>query len=240
MAFKEWGFFPYFGLELARAGYAAVAFDFSGNGVAEGGKRITEFTSFAQNTFSRELADLGYLLDVLRAGELGGGVVDPGRIAVVGHSRGGGIGLLRASGDDRITALVTLSAIASFDRWTAHQKEQWRASGYLPLGRDATVSPLRLGIGLLGDLESNRSAFDLRAAAARIRVPWLIVHGEADVTVPPREARELYEASSHATTELAMLAAVGHLYNAASYDEDEYRTLNQVLNLTTHWLSRHL
>jgi len=240
MAFRAWGFFPQVGRELARAGCAALTFDFSLNGVANGGQRITEFSAFERNTFSQELSDLGTLLDALERGELGSDLVDPTRIALLGHSRGGGIGLLRASIDPRVRALVTWSAIASLDRWTAHQKERWRSTGYLPLSRDPAVSPLRLGIGLLNDLEANRTEFDLLLAASRMHVPWLLVHGEADVTVPPKEARELYDAAPRASTQLELLPAVGHLYNASTSTEDDYRTLNQLLAVTSHWLSLHL
>jgi pimeloyl-ACP methyl ester carboxylesterase len=240
MAFREWGFFPHVAQELAGAGFATLTFDFSLNGVAEGGRRITDFASFERNTVSQELSDLGSLLDALHDEGLGGPAVDTERIALLGHSRGGGVGILRAALDRRVSALVTWSAIASFDRWTHHQKQRWRSLGFLPLARDTIVSPLRLGIGLLEDIESHRDEFDLRVAAAKIEVPWLIIHGEADLTVPPREARELYDVASHTRAELEMLGAVGHLYNATSFDEDEYRTLNRVLTLTSHWLSRHL
>jgi len=166
--------------------------------------------------------------------------IDAGRIGLMGHSRGGGIAIVAASEDSRISALVTISAIATFDRWNDHQKLQWRKEGILPLAKHTSVSPLRLGSGLLEDLERNHNRLSITSAAARIGVPWLILHGREDLTVKSAEADELFKASGKPTTELNILEHVGHLYNAASENEDHYATLDGVLDLASKFLSKHL
>jgi pimeloyl-ACP methyl ester carboxylesterase len=236
MAFKDWGFFPRVGEKLAEGGFASITFNFSRNGVAAGGSRITELDRFASNTFSSEVGDVGAIITAIREGRLGAGVADPGKIALLGHSRGGGIAILRTAIDNRIAALVTWSAVSTLDRWTERQKHLWRSEGTLRLARDTAASPLRLGLSLLGDLERNRDALDVLSAASRVGVPWLLLHGGADVTVPVTEAEALHAASPRPATEYVVLERVGHLYNAASERGDGYGTLDGVIKLTADWL----
>lgn len=240
MAFKDWGFFPIIARKIAEHGFAVVTFNFSMNGVAGHGNRITEFDAFASNTFMRELDDLATVLDAITQGQLGAIRLDEGRLALLGHSRGGGIAVLQAARDIRIRALVTWSAISTFDCWTDHQKAKWRTLGYLPLAKDTTRSPLRLGLGLLEEYEQHRSELSIIDAASRIRCPWLVLHGKADVTVPPLEAERLYTHSQKQSTELHLLDHVGHLYNAASESEDGYLTLDRIIHQTVQWLHRTL
>ncbi len=240
MAFKDWGFFPYIGEKLATAGFVSVAFNFSYNGVTNHENRITDFVKFEQNTFHREFSDLSCVIDAISREEIGPSKIDSKRIALLGHSRGGGIAILHAALDRRVRALVTWSAISTFDRWTDHQKERWRSLGYLPLAKDTTTSPLRLGLNLLKDYEQHAEELSIIGAARRVRVPWLIVHGDADLTVQRKEAESLYQAADHETAELMLVDSVGHLYNASSQAEDAYRTLDFILERTTDWLHRHL
>jgi uncharacterized protein len=240
MAFKDWGFFPHLGELLADAGFASILFDFSMNGADPTTGRITDFGKFESNTFSRELSDIRWLVDTVTEGEIFDGIVDPARIGLMGHSRGGGLAIIHASVDSRIRSLVTWAAIASFDRWTRRQKEMWRQLGSLPLARNTSVSPLRLGLGLLEDLEAHRDELDLRRAAGRIEIPWLILHGAADVTVPVREAEQLYTASDPAVARLEILDHAGHLFNAASYEEDGWQTIDPVIARTVRWFQSTL
>jgi dienelactone hydrolase len=235
MAFKDWGFFPRVGERLAASGLATISFNFSRNGVAGDSNRITDFARFAENTFSHELDDLAGLLDALDAGVLPP-EADPGRLALLGHSRGGGIAIVQAARDPRVRALVTWSAIATFDRWTPHQKEAWRRDGSLALAKDSTVSPLRLGAGILADIESHREALDIVGAASRFARPWLLVHGREDRTVQLREAEALAAAADPAKTTVRLLDHVGHLYHAASREEDGYRTLDGIIDASSQWL----
>jgi dipeptidyl aminopeptidase/acylaminoacyl peptidase len=240
MAFKDWGFFPYVAEQIAKAGFVSCVFNFSLNGVAGNGNRITEFERFSQNTFSQELRDLETVVSALEEAQAARGNADSSRIGLLGHSRGGGIAIVHASSDRRIKGLVSWSAISSFDRWTRHQKDVWRANGFLPLAKNSTVSPLRLGLGLLEDIEHNRKRLDIVSAASNIVCPWMILHGHEDVTVPVREAEQLFEAANPQVAEKEILEHVGHLYNAASQNEDNYFTLKKILALTTDWFREKL
>ena len=78
---------------LTDCGIPALRFSFSGNGNSGG--------RFTESTISKEVADLGAVLDAL----------NDCVICYVGHSMGSTVGLLRASQDDRIKILVSLAGI---------------------------------------------------------------------------------------------------------------------------------
>jgi dienelactone hydrolase len=247
MAFKDWGFFPYIGEKLAQAGFVTFVFNFSHNGVQGDDDRITDFGKFEKNTFTKELEDLDAVVDACASGRIPSEAwmerdrsLEPRRIVLLGHSRGGGLAIVHAAADRRVNALVTLSAIAAFDRWTPHQKETWRRLGCYPLSRDTMASPLRIGIDVLKDLENHHDRLNVEKSAASLNIPWLILHGKADLTVQPREAEELFAAANRKTTELVLLDRVGHLYNAHAPARDNYTTLNETLQIIIHWLHKTL
>ncbi len=240
MAFKDWGFFPYVAERIAAAGFVTVSFNFSMDGADVDEPRISRFGLFQRNTISAEIEDLRTLIDAIAGHGFQVGRIDTQRIGLMGHSRGGGVAIVHTASDARIGSLVTWSSVAGFDRWTRHQKEEWRRKGYLPLAKDSAVSPLRLGVNLLDDIEMHREELDLRRSAGKIRIPWLILHGAADVIVPLREAEQLYAASDPGLTRLDVLDHVGHLYSASTREEDGYRTIDDVIDRTIKWFQSTL
>ncbi|MDI6766833.1 MAG: hypothetical protein QME52_08435 [Bacteroidota bacterium] len=240
MAFKDWGFFPYVADSFANNGLVSVTFNFSHNGVVGDEDRITDYKKFENNTISKEIEDIGVVIDAIWDGQIGAGDIDRSKIILLGHSRGGGISILKASKDERVKGLVTWSSISYFDRWAQHQKARWRKLGYLPLARDTSISPLRLGIDLLNDVEENRKKLNILDATANIRIPWLIIHGKTDITVPLAEAELLYKTSNCSLKEFILLDKVGHIYNASSKDEDNYQTLNKIIEITLQWIQQNI
>jgi len=208
--FKDWGFFPHTCERLASAGHAVVSFNMSHNGVGEDLMSFTELDRFAANTLSLELNEVLYVVDQVRQGELLGFV--PDHIGVLGHSRGGGQTVLAAGEDARIEAIVTWAAVSDFDRWPEETKAEWRAEGRIFVANMRTRQHMPLDLGLLEDFENNRQRLDIGAAASRVDVPWLIVHGTDDETVDDSEARALAEAAQRGR--LHLVEGAGHTFQA--------------------------
>jgi pimeloyl-ACP methyl ester carboxylesterase len=208
--FKDWGLWPALADRLARAGYSAVTLNLSGSGVDDTGEFVYP-DRFGHNTFSAELQDLRRVTDALGAGELG--VAPPSGLGLLGHSRGGATAILQTATDPRIRALVTWAAISTVDRWPAAQRAAWRAAGVSEVKNMRTGQVLPQYTDVLDDIERNAAALDIQAAAARIAVPWLIVHGTEDDAVPLAEGERLAAAAPRAR--FLAIEGAGHKFGAA-------------------------
>lgn len=208
--FKDWGFFPYVCERLAEAGHTVVSFNLSGNGIGEDPLEFTELEKFGANTFTVELEDIRAVLDALWDGTIP--APRPERIGLLGHSRGGGQAVVTAAEDDRIQALVTWAAVATFDRWTEEAKRTWRADGRIWIANQRTGQQMPLDVSLLEDFEANRERLDIRAAARRITAPWLVVHGTNDETVDIGDGRALVDAGPQARS--LWVEGAGHTFEA--------------------------
>jgi dienelactone hydrolase len=239
--FMEWGFFPALASLLAERGFVVVRFNLSGAGMRPGDERVTDEKAFRENTHSRELEELLAVLAAVGR-EIAPGLVEPARLGLFGHSRGGGNAILAAAHPlwrERVRAVVTWAAIAGVDRFSPEQKEAWRRDGELPVVNARTGQRLALGRALLDDVESQRERLDILAAAARLTAPWLIVHGEDDESVPAADARRLDEqaASLH---ELLLIPGANHTFGSRHPFTGPTSHLIAALNATQTWFRRHL
>jgi dienelactone hydrolase len=235
--FKDWGMFPVLAERLARAGFAAVSLNVSGSGVDQAGE-FADPERFGHNTFSAELADLAAVTDALVRGELD--VVAPTAVGLIGHSRGGGVAVLETARDRRIRALATWASIGSVERWPRAEWPAWRARGRIDVVNARTGQVLPLYPDGLDDIERNAAALAVEAAASRIAVPWLIVHGTADEAVDVREARLLAAASGRETTELVEIRGAGHTFGARHPWAGSTDALDEAMDRTLAWFTRHL
>lgn len=233
--FKDWGFWPALSERLARAGFTAVTFNLSGSGVDAAGEP-TLGERFSLDTYSHQLDDIRAVLDALFSGALG--VAEPSALGLVGHSRGGGMAILAAEADPRVQALVTWAAIADADRWSRGTREAWRARGYLEVENTRTGQVLPLGVDILDDLDANASRLDIGAAASRLAIPWLIVHGEEDESVPVADAHRLAQANPHATS--LIVPGAGHTFGASHPWRPPVPVAERVMDETLRFMMRNL
>ena len=234
--FKEWGMWPSFADRLARSGITAVSLNLSGSGVDDTGSFVFA-ERFGHNTFSAELEDVRRVVASLYAGELAVG--EPSSLGMLGHSRGGGVSILHTARDSRVRALVTWAAISSVDRWQPSEKKRWRDTGVHEIKNARTGQVLPLYPDVLDDIERNADALDIQAAAGRIDVPWLLVHGTDDEAVSFAEAEILREASDGKATFLAIEDS-GHTFGAAHPMPREHPALDRVFDATLAFLAAEL
>jgi len=233
--FKNWGFFPELGRRLAGAGFVTVLFNFSGSGIGPDLENFTELDRFADDTTSKQIEDLGCILDALAAGRLGSAPTDRSRIAVLGHSRGGAVALLRACADRRVRAVVTWAGVATLWRYSERELAEWRRRGFMEFLNTRTQQMMRLRSTLIDDLEANRARFDLLAAVAALDVPLLVVHGEQDVSVPVAEAQALAAAAASRCT-LHVIPRTGHTFDAVHPWAGSTPALDAAIATTIDWL----
>jgi len=176
---------------LARAGIAALRFSFAGNGASEG--------RFEEATPAKETEDLGAVLDALAAAGFG-------PIAVAGHSMGGAVALRRAARDARVRALVTLAGMVHVHRFMQRHFGSL-APGDPMLGKERCRWNQALAdeAARIGSLVHD---------AAQVRIPWLLVHGDADEMVPLDDSRDA-RAAAAGRPELVVLRGVDHRFTGA-------------------------
>jgi pimeloyl-ACP methyl ester carboxylesterase len=237
----EWGFFPCLAELLSERGFTVLRFNFTGSGMRPGDERVTDLEAFASAKFTRDLDELLQLMEQLGR-SFATEVVDPERIALFGHSRGGGTALLAAAAEGwirRVRALVTWAAVNTFDRVQAEDKTLWNQQGWLPVVNARTGQELRLDRSVLSDLETHRAELDLVSASARRRAPWLVIHGERDESVPIEEAHRLVEraASPH---RLLVVPDADHTFGARHPFDGPTPQLIAAINATQAWFRQYL
>jgi alpha/beta superfamily hydrolase len=171
---------------LANAGIPALRISFSGNG-ASGGK-------FTDSTVSKEVSDLGSVLEVL----------SDRRICYAGHSMGGAVGVLRASQDGRIRLLVSLAGMVHTKAFAD------REFGSVKPGEgcmwDEPACPLSQAY--MDDMAKIDSVAD---RAPQIKVPWLLVHGIEDDVVPIQDSYDIFRQAND-PVELIEIKGSNHVF----------------------------
>ncbi|HEX8696196.1 MAG TPA: prolyl oligopeptidase family serine peptidase [Longimicrobium sp.] len=236
--FRTWGPWPALAKALAAHGHAAVTFDFSRNGVGADGVDFSALELFRENTHSRNLDEIRMVLDALEAGRLT--ERRPKRVGLFGHSRGGGEAVLTAAVDPRLDTLVTWAAIASVPgRWTEEQVARWRRGEDVLIENARTRQQMPIAPDYWVDFVEHRDRLDIGAAAAEVAVPWLIVHGDADETVPVDEGHALFAAAGE-NAELLVIEGADHTLGAKHPYAGASDALRTAAEATLAWFDTHL
>ncbi len=236
--FMDWGFFPYAAKYFADKGFFVLSFNFSHNGIGELKTEFTELDKFAKNTVSLEISELMQVIQAYKNGFFDKNIF--GKICLIGHSRGGGVALL-SSLIEKVDTYVVWSSVDRFDRYTEHQKKEWRKIGYFEALNSRTNQMMRMNVEALEDVESNKnSSLSIEKAVKRIDKPFLIVHGEQDITVPIKEAEQLYKWSNKNQAEIAIIPAAGHTFDIVHPFEGSNKKFDLVISKTEDFLDKVL
>lgn len=167
--------------------------------------------------------------------------IDKNRIGILGHSREAANpsadGLIIASEENKkIKFLIMWASIASYDRWTQHQKSVWKKLGYLPLSKNINSSPLKINYEYLLDLQTNEKRFDLIESSKNIKIPWLIIHGVEDLVAKFSEAELLYNLSDKSETKLLKIEKVGYTFSVSLPFDENNKIMNNIIDMIINWL----
>jgi pimeloyl-ACP methyl ester carboxylesterase len=215
--FKDWGTHNLVARLFAENGFRYLKFNFSHNGTTpDKPLDFADLIAFSENTFSIELDDLNAVIDFACNGSA---MRAADSVNLIGHSMGGGISIIKTAEDKRISKLVTMASISSFrNLWPKDAEEQWRIQGIMYNHNSRTGQQMPLKSTLLDDLDTHPSRLNIVEKAASVKQPWLIVHGDADTSVPVSHAEELKAAQPNA--ELVIIPKADHTFNSKHpYDQ---------------------
>jgi pimeloyl-ACP methyl ester carboxylesterase len=215
--FKDWGVFNLMADKFAKTGFIFMKLNLSHNGTTP--EQLIDFAdldAFGNNNFTIELADLKDSIDYLFSSSniIAKKELDINQLTLMGHSRGGGLVLLKAREDDRIKKVVTLAAISDLsERWPQSFLDVWRAKGVQYIENKRTNQQMPLYVQLYDDVLNNPERLSIPKAIREMQQPLLAFHGTDDETLPVAMAHRIKDLKPD--TELVIYENENHVFGAA-------------------------
>lgn len=188
--YKDWGAWNLMAEKFAEAGLFFVKFNASHNGTTvEDPRNFADLEAFGNNNYSKELSDLGVVIDHFVKYPN----VDDQRIVLIGHSRGGGISIIKTFEDERINGLITLASVDTLERFPKNDAlENWKKDGVYYVMNGRTKQEMPHYYQFYKDFENNVHRFDVERATEMAKAYVLIVHGTNDESVSVKNAEHLH------------------------------------------------
>lgn len=188
--YKDWGAWELMGEKFANAGFYFVKFNFSHNGTTiENPYDFADLEAFGENNYSKELDDLEIIINHFKSQK----EVDSSKIFLIGHSRGGGISIIKTSENQSISKLITLASVSTLDRFPKNEAfENWKKDGVYYIEHARTKQQLPHYFQFFEDYENNKERFDVEKACRNLTIPSLFIHGSADEAVESKHSENLH------------------------------------------------
>jgi len=249
--FKDYGFLPQLAEAASHAGMIAHRFNFSHSGVTQDFSTFARTDLFEQDTWGKQIHDLQTI--AAASTEILPGK-SAGKIPMIwfGHSRGGVTVLLTASrrfqnsDSDGVfwpppAGVITAAAPCQCCSLNSEQIQIMQEQGYIETPSFRTGQNLRLGYTWLKEQEQNPKAFNPLIGIKNIDCPILLIHGDADKTVPFEEAHR-YQVASKGRAQLEMISDANHTFNAPNplpLDQTPPPTTQKMIDLVIDFTVAH-
>jgi len=213
--FKDWGCWNLVADQFATNNFFFVKFNFSHNGgTAEEPIDFPDLEAFGNNNYTIELDDLQSVIDWVVDNEDFVDEIDKSNITLIGHSRGGGIAVLKASEDKRVTGLITWAAVSNFGERSATigDLEDWKKNGVKYVLNGRTKQQMPHYYQFYEDFKENENRLNIKKATKILKIPYLIIHGTNDTSIPFEEAKLLHDWKP--ISEILGIKEADHTFNA--------------------------
>lgn len=208
--FKDWGASNIIADTFAEKGFFYLKFNFSHNGVTPDNLLdFDDLEAFGNNNLEIELNELGLIIDWLEGLDVN---IKYSSLTVIGHSRGGGITLLRTSQDDRIKKAVTWASVCDFQRRIPIDISEWKRTGVRYEFNSRTMQMMPICFQFYENFIECQTKLDILTNCQNIHQPLLVIHGTGDLAVLPDEAEEISKYVPHSKCHL--VEGSGHTFGA--------------------------
>jgi len=208
--YKDWGAWNLMAEKFAEAGFFFVKFNFSHNGTAIiNPTEFDDLEAFGNNNYSKELSDLDFVINHFTKDLK----VDDQKIILIGHSRGGGISIVKTCEDERINSLITLASVDTLDRFPKEGGlEEWKNKGVYYVENSRTKQQMPHYYQFYENYKNNEHRFDVERAMEMAKAHVLIIHGTKDEGVSVKNAEHLH--LLHPNSELFLIENGNHVFGA--------------------------
>jgi dipeptidyl aminopeptidase/acylaminoacyl peptidase len=219
---------PVGGLLFAPGGLAqgeVEAYAWAGEFLAQHGWACLILTYGAANPYG----DAADVIAAMHRLELIPGI-NPERIGVIGHLRGGLGALAAAAEEPQLRAVISIAAPADLATYLQG------LAVFFPAARGAIVQFMTGEPDTIPNLYQSVSPL---ALAARIRQPILLLHGTADMRVPIHHSQQLEAAlcdSGNPDVRLDVIPGMGHYFELGTMGYQ----FDRVMDLVVDWLTARL
>ncbi|KFE99642.1 alpha/beta hydrolase [Chryseobacterium formosense] len=233
--YKDWGAWNLMAEKFAEAGFFFVKFNFSHNGTTiEDPKNFADLEAFGNNNYSKELSDLNVVIDHFIKNEK----VDDQKIVLIGHSRGGGISIIKTCEDIRINGLITLASVDILDRFPKNNAfENWKKEGVYYVENGRTKQQMPHYYQFFEDFKNNEHRFDVERSMEMAKAHVLIIHGTNDESVSMKNAEHLHILNPN--SELYLIENANHTFGTKEpWEENNLsKDLNEVIEKSIEFIN---
>ena len=214
--FKDWGAWNLMAEAFAEAGFFFIKFNFSFNGgTLEQPIDFPDLNAFGNNNYTKELDDLACILDWVSKDFRYKNEVDINDISVIGHSRGGGIVLIKAQEDARIKRVISLAAVSDIGSRSATtgNLDTWKKEGVKYVLNGRTKQQMPHFYQFYENFKAHEDRLNIEKAVARLTIPQLVIHGNKDTSIPVDDGYKINSWNPKST--LVIIENADHVFNVA-------------------------
>ena len=214
--FKDWGAWNLMAEAFAKAGFFLIKFNFSHNGgTVEQPIDFPDLEAFGTNNYTKEVDDLETVIDWISTNPDFKNEVDIDTISLIGHSRGGGIVLLKSNEDARVKKVITLAGVSDYkSRFLKNEKlQEWKEKGVFYVKNGRTHQEMPHFYQYYEDFIKNENRLNIQKAAQNLKIPQLIIHGDNDTSVSINEAENLKKWNPN--SEFKIIENANHVFNVS-------------------------
>ncbi|KAA5827533.1 alpha/beta hydrolase [Algibacter amylolyticus] len=214
--FKDWGPWDLMAEAFANAGFFFIKFNFSYNGgTVEQPIDFPDLEAFGNNNYIKELDDLESVIDWISNHTKYQPEINTGNISLIGHSRAGGIVTIKAEEDNRIKKVISLAGVCDFGKrtFTIGNLEEWKRDGVKYVLNGRTKQQMPHFYQFYENFVANEERLTIKRAVSNLKIPYLIIHGDADTSVLIDEAYNLNNWNSNSLLEI--IESANHVFGGS-------------------------
>jgi len=237
--FKDWGPFNKIATHFAKQDIVFIKFNFSYNGTtADDPLNFGDLKAFGNNNFCKELDDLALVLDWIEGTNELKEEIDTSKISLFGHSRGGGIAMLKTAEDRRVDKVISWASPSNFlNKFPSDEKlAKWEETDVAYIYNGRTKQNMPMFFQFYENCKANTKRLNIQDAVSKMSIPHLVVHGSDDPTVLITEAKAIK--SWNTNVNLHIIKGANHVLGGFHpYDLEEFpKDLKEAIDITITFL----